>query len=58
MRRFILYWKWVVENYPLQVYASALVFSPARSVTRGLFTQEERKWITSGPIVEDNWNAC
>ncbi|KAK4182018.1 hypothetical protein QBC35DRAFT_421424, partial [Podospora australis] len=58
MRRFILYWKWVVENYPLQVYASALVFSPARSITRGLFTQEERKWITSGPMVEDNWNAC
>ncbi|KAK4168585.1 beta transducin-like protein HET-D2Y [Cladorrhinum sp. PSN259] len=58
MRRFILYWRWVVENYPLQVYASALVFSPARSITRGLFRQEERKWITSGPIVEDNWNAC
>ncbi|KAK4656869.1 HNWD NOD-like receptor pc16 [Podospora pseudocomata] len=58
MRRFVLYWRWVVENYPLQVYASALVFSPAQSITRGLFTQEERKWITSRPIVEDNWNAC
>nr|CAL30216.1 HET-D [Podospora anserina] len=58
MHRFVIYWRWVVENYPLQVYASALVFSPARSITRGLFTQEERKWITSRPIVEDNWNAC
>ncbi|KAK4656494.1 HNWD NOD-like receptor pc11 [Podospora pseudocomata] len=58
MRRFVLYWRWLVENYPLQVYASALVFSPTRSITRGLFRQEERKWITSGPIVEDNWNAC
>ncbi|KAK4652678.1 HNWD NOD-like receptor pc3 [Podospora pseudocomata] len=58
MRRFVLYWKWVIENYPLQVYASALVFSPAQSITRGLFTQEERKWITSRPMVEDNWNAC
>ncbi|KAK4643691.1 hypothetical protein QC761_0070480 [Podospora bellae-mahoneyi] len=42
----------------LQVYASALVFSPAQSITRGLFTHEKRKWITSGPIVEDSWNAC
>ncbi|KAK4652844.1 HNWD NOD-like receptor pc4 [Podospora pseudocomata] len=58
MHRFVLHWRWVVENYPLQVYASALVFSPARSITRGLFRHEERKWITSGPIVEDNWNAC
>ncbi|KAK4656868.1 HNWD NOD-like receptor pc15 [Podospora pseudocomata] len=58
MHRFVIYWRWVIENYPLQVYASALVFSPARSITRGLFRHEERKWITSGPIVEDNWNAC
>ena len=58
MRRFILYCGWVVENYPLQVYASALVFSPARSITRGLFKQEERRWITAGPVVENDWNAC
>ncbi|KAK4653541.1 HNWD NOD-like receptor pc6 [Podospora pseudocomata] len=58
MHRFVIYWRWVIENYPLQVYTSALIFSPARSITRGLFTQEERKLITSRPIVEDNWNAC
>ncbi|KAK0650005.1 WD40-repeat-containing domain protein [Cercophora newfieldiana] len=58
MRRFVLYCRWVVENYPLQVYASALVFSPARCITRDLFRQEERKWITTAPVVEDDWNAC
>jgi len=57
MRRFVLYCGWVVENYPLQVYSSALIFSPVRSITRGLFKQEEQRWITSGPAVEDNWNA-
>ncbi|KAK5651076.1 hypothetical protein OQA88_13708 [Cercophora sp. LCS_1] len=58
MRRFVLYCRWLVENHPLQVYASALVFSPARSITRNLFKQEERRWITTRPVVEDNWNAC
>ncbi|KAK3348667.1 quinon protein alcohol dehydrogenase-like superfamily [Lasiosphaeria hispida] len=58
MRRFVLYCRWLVENHPLQVYASALVFSPARSMTRDLFKQEESRWITTGPVVEDDWNAC
>ncbi|KAK4451027.1 hypothetical protein QBC34DRAFT_61486 [Podospora aff. communis PSN243] len=58
MRRFILYCRWLVENHPLQAYASALVFSPARSITRGLFKQEKHRWITSEPVVEDDWNAC
>ncbi|KAK4107650.1 hypothetical protein N656DRAFT_785132, partial [Canariomyces notabilis] len=41
-----------------QVYASALAFSPARSMTRNLFKREEVRWITAGPVVEEDWNAC
>lgn len=40
-RRFILSHKWMIENAPLQVYASALVFSPARTLVRELFNAEE-----------------
>ncbi|KAK3326719.1 hypothetical protein B0H66DRAFT_637950 [Apodospora peruviana] len=58
IRRVILSSRSIIDIAPLQVYASALVFSPTRSITRDLFKQEEPKWITSGPIVEDNWNAC
>ncbi|KAK4677649.1 NACHT and WD40-domain containing NOD-like receptor 2 [Podospora pseudoanserina] len=58
LKRFILNSQSIIDIAPLQIYASALVFSPARSITRGIFKQEERKWITSGPIVEDSWNAC
>ncbi|KAK3363996.1 beta transducin-like protein HET-D2Y [Lasiosphaeria hispida] len=58
IRRFVLYYRWVVENHPLQVYASALVFSPARSITRGLFKQEVWRCVTTEPVVEDNWNVC
>ncbi|KAM7211054.1 vegetative incompatibility protein HET-E-1 [Rhypophila decipiens] len=58
IRRFIQSNRSIIDIAPIQLYASALVFSPARSITRGLFKQEEPRWITSGPVVEDNWNAC
>ncbi|KAF2193139.1 WD40 repeat-like protein [Zopfia rhizophila CBS 207.26] len=57
-RRFILYHKWVIENGPLQVYASALVFSPTRSLVRSLFKAEEPKGITIKPNMRDEWSAC
>ncbi|KAI9766187.1 MAG: hypothetical protein M1839_005017 [Geoglossum umbratile] len=57
-RRFIMYHKWAIENSPLQAYASALVFSPARSLIRGLFKEEEPKYITIKPATGDKWGAC
>ncbi|KAF9775894.1 hypothetical protein IL306_005972, partial [Fusarium sp. DS 682] len=47
-----------MEIAPLQVYASALVFSPIRSLIRELFEKEEPNWITLKPSVESDWNAC
>ncbi|KAF2183979.1 NACHT-domain-containing protein, partial [Zopfia rhizophila CBS 207.26] len=57
-RRFILYHKWVIENSPLQAYTSALMFSPTRSLIRGLFKEEEPKSITIKPEMRDKWGAC
>ncbi|KAM5353453.1 hypothetical protein ACJ41O_000103 [Fusarium nematophilum] len=57
-RRFILSHKRAIEIAPLQVYASALVFSPTRSLIRGLFKKKEPNWITLKPSVESDWNAC
>jgi len=56
--RFILYHKWAIENSPLQVYASALVFSPTYSITRNQCENEEPKWIVRKPAMVDNWSAC
>ncbi|KAF2197377.1 HET-domain-containing protein [Delitschia confertaspora ATCC 74209] len=56
--RFIMYHKWTIENSPLQTYASALLFSPARSLVRRLFEEEEPEAITIKPIVEERWSAC
>ncbi|KAL2885250.1 Vegetative incompatibility protein HET-E-1 [Ceratocystis lukuohia] len=43
---------------PMQVYASALVFSPTNSIIRRIFEQEEPDWIKIKPRVEADWDAC
>jgi WD domain, G-beta repeat len=58
VRRFIMYHKGAIENSPLQTYASALVFSPAHSLIRGLFVMEQPKLITIKPTMRDKWSAC
>ena len=47
-----------IKNYPLQAYTSVLLFSPARSLIRGLFRHEEPKWITIQPAIGDEWSTC
>jgi hypothetical protein len=53
-----MYHKWAIENSPLQTYASALVFSPARSLIRVLFNEEAPECITIKPAMRDKWGAC
>ncbi|KAL6169642.1 hypothetical protein ACJQWK_04652 [Exserohilum turcicum] len=57
-RRFIMYHKEAIENYPLQAYASALLFSPADSIVRRLFQHEEPRGVTIKPAMSNGWSAC
>ncbi|KAL2198354.1 hypothetical protein P885DRAFT_32223, partial [Corynascus similis CBS 632.67] len=56
--RFSLYHKWAIENTPLQVYTSALIFSPGRSIVRNEFKEAVPKWIIQKPTMADTWSAC
>ncbi|EXL65105.1 hypothetical protein FOPG_18657 [Fusarium oxysporum f. sp. conglutinans race 2 54008] len=56
--RFILSHGWAISKAPLQAYASALIFSPRRSITRLLFEMEEPTWIIAKPAIAEDWNAC
>ncbi|GKT52382.1 vegetative incompatibility protein HET-E-1 [Colletotrichum spaethianum] len=56
--RFLRTHKASIECIPLQTYASALVFSPRRSIIRELFRREEPGWMVTKPIMEDEWDAC
>ncbi|KAH7309734.1 hypothetical protein B0I35DRAFT_379296, partial [Stachybotrys elegans] len=56
--RFMQYYGSIIAKYPLQVYASGLVFSPQKSVIRDLFRPEFPSWIVTQPATEETWNAC
>ena len=56
-RRFILKNRSIVEMAPLQVYDSALVFCPKKSVIKQRFSDQAPSWIKSLTIVEEDWNS-
>lgn len=49
-------YKHMIQAAPLQVYASALVFSPSQSLTKRLFSHEQPKWMSSTARLEDEWD--
>ncbi|KAI0171911.1 hypothetical protein GGR52DRAFT_447049 [Hypoxylon sp. FL1284] len=55
IRRFIQQNEWLVENAPLQTYASALIFSPTNCLTREIFQKDDWDWIKIKPKVEPFW---
>jgi WD40 repeat protein len=56
--RFIMYHKGPIESYPLQSYASGLLFSPTGSAIRKLFQHEEPERITVKLEMSSSWGAC
>jgi hypothetical protein len=53
-----MYHKGAIESYPLQIYASGILFSPRSSIIREFFQYEEPKWITVRPKMKEQWSAC
>ena len=53
--RFLLSNRKIVEDAPLQIYCSALLFSPGRSKIRAQFKHLIPTWITQEPRVESDW---
>jgi WD40 repeat protein len=55
--RFLRYHSETLRAAPLQTYASALLFSPTKSLIKASFKHEEPPW-THKPSVMDQWDAC
>ena len=53
-----MYHKWGIETSPLQTYISALNFSPACSLIKGLSKIEAPTWIMIKPGIGDKWSPC
>jgi WD40 repeat protein len=56
-KRFILYNRAVVEQAPLQLYYSALIFSPELSIVRRQFKKCTPHWIEKTSKRQENWSA-
>ncbi|KAJ5880931.1 uncharacterized protein N7473_011984 [Penicillium subrubescens] len=56
--QFIRYYREAIENSPLQVYSSGLIFSPTKSTTRTCYQNEKPDWILNSPGVDTNWSTC
>ncbi|OCK81844.1 WD40 repeat-like protein [Lepidopterella palustris CBS 459.81] len=56
-KRFLLYNRSIINETPLQIYCSALLFSPEESVIRKQFENHIPSWICKKPRVRAKWNA-
>ncbi|EHK17972.1 uncharacterized protein TRIVIDRAFT_67191 [Trichoderma virens Gv29-8] len=54
--RFMQYHAEIMKSAPMQIYASALLFSPTKSLVRTQFKGTLSSWITSTPAQENHWS--
>ncbi|KAK1447635.1 hypothetical protein CMEL01_09474 [Colletotrichum melonis] len=56
--RFLLYHKEMIAEFPLQIYESALLFSPEESVVRKHFFEDHApQWISITPGLDMTWDT-
>ncbi|KAL3473297.1 hypothetical protein BJX99DRAFT_261485 [Aspergillus californicus] len=56
-KRFFIKNRQIIDDTPLQLYSSALIFAPKTSSTRKMFEREVSSWIPILPSVQYSWGA-
>ncbi|KAM5353670.1 hypothetical protein ACJ41O_000320 [Fusarium nematophilum] len=57
--RFVYHFRGIIEQAPLQIYVSALLCSPTKSIVRQLFFRSDGpSWVTLHPEPDPEWNSC
>ena len=57
-KRFVLHSRLVIEQYPLQIYCSVLIFAPEKSIIRRQFEKCIPAWIQKKPKIQADWSAA
>ncbi|KAI9779021.1 MAG: hypothetical protein M1816_003781 [Peltula sp. TS41687] len=47
----------ILKDAPMQLYSSAIIFAPERSIVRKTFDNNIPRWITMLPKVQEDWDA-
>lgn len=56
IKRFILQNRWIIDHAPLQLYSSAIIFTPGTSMVRAIFKDRVPKWISRLPKPPTAWS--
>ncbi|KAJ6060292.1 hypothetical protein N7444_002146 [Penicillium canescens] len=56
-KRFVLKYRQMADDTPLQLYCSGLVFAPKEAIVRRQFEAEIPDWICQLPQVEETWSS-
>src|SRR5271170_443018 len=56
-KRFALYNRSIIEEAPLQIYCSALVFATEKSIIREQFKKQIADWFCELPKMQNSWNS-
>ncbi|KAL6836721.1 Pfs, NACHT and WD domain protein [Trichoderma sp. SZMC 28015] len=48
----------IIASAPLQIYSSALLFAPQKSIIKKLFREKIPEWVSLEPKVEHSWSPC
>ncbi|KAF4445382.1 Vegetative incompatibility HET-E-1, partial [Fusarium albosuccineum] len=51
-------YKTIIDEYPLQLYASGITFAPQNSVVKAAFAKYRPEWILQSPQADQDWNTC
>src|ERR1700743_2636908 len=57
-KSFILGFRSVIDSTPLQLYSSALVFAPQRSLIQNTFQNIMSSGLVTKPTMGDGWSPC
>ncbi|KAL7803533.1 hypothetical protein V8C44DRAFT_274727 [Trichoderma aethiopicum] len=57
-KRFILANLVIISQAPLQIYSSALIFTPTASIIRKSFEASIPPWLSVLPRVQSHWDPC
>ncbi|KAJ5370787.1 uncharacterized protein N7496_006879 [Penicillium cataractarum] len=55
-KRFLLKFRQIADEAPLQIYSSGLLFTPRKAIIRKYFKEELPSWVLRPPDVEEAWS--
>src|SRR4051812_2949102 len=57
IKRFVLQNQYLIDKAPLQIYVSAIIFTPEKIIIRKVYNPKKIYWVSKLPKVQNDWDA-